>query len=877
MRWEICKDNPSQMVLGETTDSELSLVRDLLTFRDRQIEFDLLKLKRNHWLQSSDPVEWEKRKQELKEKLYRCILTEQDGCLVTYSGLFNDIANVVPKAELLNYVHYPEPDSIAWSKVPEHEDRYYQNEAKEKLLAVRHGAVQLPTGSGKTSIVRKLLHDIGAQSVVMVPTTSIARQMYNDLARYLGKRLVGLYGDGKKELGKKFTVGIAASLTRIEKGSDAWRHFTKSSVFVADECFPYDAGVVTHTGVRAIGAVVSDVQRGKVVHVRSLDNDGRYVYKRVLRGRAVQMRKLVCVVTDKTSITCTGNHPLLTTSGYVAAEDLHANDVLIGTAAVGNGLGCLNDDQQQLVLGSFLGDGSIETRKSGIRLQEIHGEAQKGYCKWKAELMGARVRYVPRNGYAQTEGFRFTTKVFTSPFTFSCPKKKVTQEVVSGIDDRAVAVWFMDDGSTQRVKYRTRDGVSEYVYGVFHTESFEEETVDMLVCRLNKMGFSCRKQKQPKGWTIRTRVVGYRVMEQRLAQYIHPDLSYKFPRVVTGGYKWSGEFKEYAHHKVMSVTEYAPSLHERRRASQRFLYDIEVEETNNFLVQRTRRRNSSGIVAHNCHMCPASTLDKVCTGVLRGAPYRFFFSATQTRTDGAELLLKGITGPVVYEKTFKELVDEGYLAKPMWKMVRVTSTIPYYSDDAMRMTQQHLYYQPGVLQKAALIANSMAQDGRRVLILVDELPQFTSLLPLLRTEVRFAHGGVSGKDKAKLPQQYWKSDPSALVEAFDQGDFRVLVGTSCISMGTDLRSPEVVIYLQGGTSAIQIPQAVGRGTRRGFLYPDGHRKESFMFVDFAPVITNQRFTDTGDGKSTPYSLPFRHALTRAQMYKNLYPGVMSWI
>lgn len=511
---------PYEVRILESTEAEHASLKSLLTFRDRQVEFLIARHKRNWRFKESGPVKWQLEMDRLKEQVHRCILFTHDGGagigvdnFSTYAGLVDDIIQAIPGTTCENQVLYPTFNSVPWDKVPQHENRYYQDEAKKALIEARHAAVQLPTGSGKSTVIRDIVHDIGLQAMVMAPTTSIARQLYVDFCKHFGKRWVGLYGDGRKEVGKKFTIGIAASLTRVERASLAWDYFSRTLVFMADES----------------------------------------------------------------------------------------------------------------------------------------------------------------------------------------------------------------------------------------------------------------------------------------------------------------------------------------------------------------------------HMCPAETLEKVCANLLATAPFRFFFSATQTRTDGAELLLKGITGPVVYDKSFKELVDEGFLAKPHWKMVRCPSTHFYHSDDALKMTQQHLFYSPFVLKKASVIINALVRRGQRVLVLVDEMEQFTKLLSLLTVEARFAHGGVTKDNRKKLPEKYWKSDPTELVEAFDRGEFPVLVGTSCVSMGTDILSPETVVYLQGGQSAIQIPQAVGRGTRRGFVYPDTHRKTQFNFIDFCPVITNQHVDDVGDGEERVYSIPFRHALARARLYNQLYPGELQWL
>jgi superfamily II DNA or RNA helicase len=520
LRLEVRNSAPAEVEVLDASPQELAMVKDTLTFRDRQTEFLISRHKRNFRWKDAEPIQWQLELDKLKSQLNRSILFEIDGGpgigldgYYTYSGLVNDLKLVVPSADVVNKVRYPPAVGIAWDHVPVHEDRVYQTEAEVALLAARHAAIQLPTGSGKSTIIRNLAHKLGLQSIIQSPSASIARQLYDDFVYHFGKKWVGLYGDGKKDLGKKFTIALAQSLTRIERGTPAWNYFEKTQVFFADES----------------------------------------------------------------------------------------------------------------------------------------------------------------------------------------------------------------------------------------------------------------------------------------------------------------------------------------------------------------------------HMTPADTFEKVCSGLVRTAPYRFFLSATQTRTDGAEMVLKGITGPVVYEKSFRELVDEGFLSQPFWKMVRVESHGFYHSDDAMKMTQQHLYYSPEVLTKVSTIINGVAKMGQRVLVLVDEMEQFTRLLSMLKVEARFAHGGVTKDNRSKLPEQYWKSDPSALVRAFDGGEFPVLVGTSCISMGTDIRSPETVVYLQGGKSDIQVPQAVGRGTRRGFQYHDGRRKNSFNFVDVCPMVVNNHYNDRSSDPEAPKSIPFKHALARAKMYEKLYPGKLQWL
>lgn len=215
------------------------------------------------------------------------------------------------------------------------------------------------------------------------------------------------------------------------------------------------------------------------------------------------------------------------------------------------------------------------------------------------------------------------------------------------------------------------------------------------------------------------------------------------------------------------------------------------------------------------HQLPAATLEKVCFGVLAAAPYRFFFSATQLRNDGLDKLLEGITGPIVHRLSVEDCVAMGHLARPRFTMISVKSNSGVNTKDANEMTRAHLYYNQRVNRIAADFANRMVELLKRpTVILIDEVEQFKHLQPHLKAAYAFAHGPL-GENKAKVPKEYWESDVDKLVDDFNLGKIPILIGTSCIATGTDLRVTEAIIYLQGGKSEIQAKQGVGRGTRGG--------------------------------------------------------------
>jgi len=275
------------------------------------------------------------------------------------------------------------------------------------------------------------------------------------------------------------------------------------------------------------------------------------------------------------------------------------------------------------------------------------------------------------------------------------------------------------------------------------------------------------------------------------------------------------------------------------------------------------------LVVDESHMCPTETLSKICLGRFEGQrwipglaadiPYRSFYSGTQLRTDGKELLLEACIGPVVASKSFREGVDEGFLARPRFFMINVESAARPETDDPMELTRRHMFRDGNVARAVADVANSLLANDFSVLFLLGELSQFPPLLGNLRYPVALAHGGGDGtpaqKSKKKapgdvIPKEYLDMEVETEVARFNARESRCLAGTSCISVGTDIKphGPTAVFYLMGMTSEIMFRQGVGRGSRR-------EGKEEFYLFDVR--VTNVEVLR-------------RHADERARLCEQMY-------
>lgn len=246
-------------------------------------------------------------------------------------------------------------------------------------------------------------------------------------------------------------------------------------------------------------------------------------------------------------------------------------------------------------------------------------------------------------------------------------------------------------------------------------------------------------------------------------------------------------------------------------------------------VHGKRLSQAKVFVTDESHLVPASTFGRVCLELMAKAEDRYFVSATQFRNDGTDILLEGITGPVVYQKSLEELVEEGFLARPRFLYWTTTSPTRYMSRDWHSMVDRHIYSNATLAKEIATLANKIRDTKGKdhpVLILIDEVRQFKFLYPHLRHECGFAHGPLNSENKGDVDPRFQKVDVDELVQKFNDGQLPILIGTSCITTGTDLRPTGTIIYLMSGASEIKFFQAVGRGTRK----VPGKDAFNFIFV-----------------------------------------------
>lgn len=219
------------------------------------------------------------------------------------------------------------------------------------------------------------------------------------------------------------------------------------------------------------------------------------------------------------------------------------------------------------------------------------------------------------------------------------------------------------------------------------------------------------------------------------------------------------------------------------------------------------------------HTWGASTLETVCHGVFSEIPYRFFFSGTQTRGDGAKTLLQSIVGPTANTLSTKEAVEGGYISPHRYRIIELESSNPNMMiSDPLEMKRIHFLRNKNIAAFVTkLVKATSTTYQQQTLVLVEELSQICALKRLLDVEnitVAYAHSESKKERLEELGLE--KVNPSESVEKFNKGEVSVLIGTSCIATGTNIYPVHNCVNWVGGTSEIKTKQgAVGRSIRLG--------------------------------------------------------------
>lgn len=198
----------------------------------------------------------------------------------------------------------------------------------------------------------------------------------------------------------------------------------------------------------------------------------------------------------------------------------------------------LSEIQKQVLVGTLLGDGCLETQNKGrtYRLKIEHSFQQKDYVDWKYSMFRNWVLTKPviRKYIAyrlERKNYRFSTvsngslRFYAQQF-YKNGKKAIPKLIGKMLTPLALAIWFMDDGSIKSNQHKAL---------VIHAQSFDKIDLEKIIKIIeDKFGIksTLRKRNDGSGYAIYILSETVDKFIDLVKDYILPSMKYKLGNTI---------------------------------------------------------------------------------------------------------------------------------------------------------------------------------------------------------------------------------------------------------------------------------------------------------------------------------------------------------
>ncbi len=191
----------------------------------------------------------------------------------------------------------------------------------------------------------------------------------------------------------------------------------------------------------------------------------------------------------------------------------------------------LTDRQREIIVGTILGDGHLETQTEGrtYRLRIMHAASQQKYIEWLYRELSTvaasslHEKKIVVNG-KEYRAYWFDTlnssslRFYAHQF-YPQGKKRIPKTIARLLTPLALAVWYMDNGSIKSHETRGR---------ILNTQGFQKEDVECLIEALQKkFNIHSRLRKQKEGFQIFIPSEEYDALVKILEPHFIPSMKYK--------------------------------------------------------------------------------------------------------------------------------------------------------------------------------------------------------------------------------------------------------------------------------------------------------------------------------------------------------------
>ena len=221
------------------------------------------------------------------------------------------------------------------------------------------------------------------------------------------------------------------------------------------------------------------------------------------------------------------------------------------------------------------------------------------------------------------------------------------------------------------------------------------------------------------------------------------------------------------------------------------------------------------------------------------APVKLAVTATMPYIPEAKMALEAFIGPIIGEYTIKEANEDGFLAVPKIKIIKVPDVpdhILMNKSDFTGKKEPELYplvYWNGIVKnvnrnlRILQEAYALQKEGKSVLISLIRKEHGSILMDLIKDHYKFKAYFVHGVTL----------DRNSILKEFRDKTIKVVIATVVFNEGVDIPNLDCCINASGGRTEIGTLQKIGRGLRKT------KDKSSVLIIDFHdtchPMLENQ--------------------------------------
>lgn len=205
------------------------------------------------------------------------------------------------------------------------------------------------------------------------------------------------------------------------------------------------------------------------------------------------------------------------------------------------------------------------------------------------------------------------------------------------------------------------------------------------------------------------------------------------------------------------------------------------------------------------------------------AEHAFGYSASPWRDDGADLMIEGAFGPIIYDISASKLIRDGYLVKPRIMVKTIKSNV--WSGDNYSMIYrtaivENMFRNIQVVQDAIDHYN----HGRCTLILITQIKHGKIIESMIKSTGLPAQF-ISGKSNMKYRKQ--------VIEDMRNGKAPIVIASTIADVGLDVPRIGAIVEAGAGKSSVTALQRLGRIMRK---FPGKDDCYFTTYRDNVPII-----------------------------------------